>query len=218
MTAIRACALVAFVLFITPSFADDEPKPSDATSGDAKSTEKDGWIVLFDGKSLDGWKANEHPDNWKVEDGAIVGRGPRSHLFYVKHDDFKDFEFSAEVKTEKGTNSGIYFHTRFQDSGWPEKGFEAQVNNTQADPVKTGSLYNLAKVYKTEAKDGGWWTQTIRVEGKRIRISVNGKQVVDYSEPDDIRGRRKLDRGTFALQQHDPSGVVRYRNLKVKKL
>ncbi|RIK74461.1 MAG: DUF1080 domain-containing protein [Planctomycetota bacterium] len=201
---------IAFLSVAALVWADDKP-------ADKPAADKDGWVSLFDGKTLEGWKANEHPENWKVEDGAIVGRGPRSHLFCTAGD-FTDFEFSTEVMTEKGTNSGIYFHTEFQKDGWPEKGHEAQVNVTQGDPVKTGSLYNVKKVFKTEAKDGEWWTQTIKVEGKHITISVNGKVVVDYTEPDDVKGGRKLSKGTFAFQQHDPGGVVRYRNVKVRKL
>jgi hypothetical protein len=199
--------------------AEDEKSDKPAAEKSAeKSADKEGWISLFDGKTLDGWKANEHPDNWTVEDGNIVGRGPRSHLFCTAGD-FTDFEFSTEIKTEKGTNSGIFFHTEFQKDGWPAKGYECQVNVTQGDPVKTGSLYNVKKVYKTEAKDGEWWTQTIKVEGKHITVSVNGKVVVDYEEdPKDIQGNRKLSKGTFAFQQHDPGGVVRYRNVKVRKL
>ncbi len=204
------CAWLALVGLTAFVLADDK-------AAEKPAADKDGWITLFDGKSLDGWKANEHPENWKVEDGCIVGRGPRSHLFCTAGD-FTDFEFSADIKTEKGTNSGIYFHTEFQKDGWPEKGHESQVNVTHGDPVKTGSLYNVKKVYKTEAKDGEWWTQTIKVEGKHIVISVNGKPVVDYTEPDDVKGGRKVSKGTFAFQQHDPGGTVRYKNIKVRKL
>jgi hypothetical protein len=203
-----ALALASVAAFVV---ADDKP------AAEKPAADKDGWVSLFDGKSLEGWKANEHPENWKVEDGCIVGRGPRSHLFYMG-DEFTNFEFSTEIMTEKGTNSGIYFHTAFQKDGWPEKGYEAQVNVSQGDPVKTGSLYNVEKVYKTEAKDGEWWTQTIKVEGKHIVISVNGKAVVDYTEPDGVKGGRKLSKGTFAFQQHDPGGTVRYKNIKVRKL
>src|SRR5882757_7723323 len=72
------------------------------------------WISLFDGKTLTGWEANESPATWVVEDGAIVTKGPRSHLFYtgpVANHDFKNFELIAEVLTIPGSNSGIYFHT-----------------------------------------------------------------------------------------------------------
>ena len=91
------------------------------------------WITLFDGKTLEGWKANEHAETFKVEDGQIVVHGERTHLFYVgpvKNADFKNFELSAEVMTRPGSNSGIYFHTAYQASGWPAAGFEVQVCNT----------------------------------------------------------------------------------------
>src|SRR4029078_11565208 len=82
------------------------------------------WITLFDGKSLDGWKASEEPGSFEVKDGMIVANvtgKKRSHLFYMaEKEPFKNFEFEAEVKTMPGSNSGIYFHTQFQDEGWPK--------------------------------------------------------------------------------------------------
>src|SRR5664279_6562235 len=92
-----------------------------------------GWISLFDGKSLDGWKASEHEGTFSVTDGQIVVHGDRSHLFYVRPEhraDFKNFEFTADVMTRPGANSGIYFHTAYQPSGFPSEGFEVQVANT----------------------------------------------------------------------------------------
>ena len=94
------------------------------------------WQSLFDGKSFDGWKASENKDTFSVRDGMIVAHGPRSHLFYtgpVNNANFKNFEFKADVMTTEGSNSGIYFHTEYQEKGWPSKGFECQVNSTQTD-------------------------------------------------------------------------------------
>jgi hypothetical protein len=85
------------------------------------------WIPLFDGKSLTGWKSSEHEGSFKVVDGEIVAHGERSHLFYtgpVHGADFRNFELSAETKTLPGSNSGVYFHTAFQSSGFPSAGFE----------------------------------------------------------------------------------------------
>jgi len=180
----------------------------------ADEKDADGWISLFNGKDLTGWKISEN-GNFKVEDGAIVVRGARAHLFTEK--EFKNFEFQAEVKTEPGSNSGIYFHTKYEET-WPTVGYESQVNVTHGDPVKTGSLYNVVKLYETPAKDNEWWTQTIIVRGKNIVIKINGKTVIDYTEPDGVTGPRKLGQGSFALQAHDPKSVVRYRNIKVKPL
>ena len=95
----------------------------------AESDQGGPWITMFDGKTLDGWKASEEPGSFEVKDGTIVANvtgKKRSHLFYMaEKEPFKNFEFEAEVKTMPGSNSGIYFHTQFQDTGWPKKGFEA---------------------------------------------------------------------------------------------
>ena len=121
-----------------------EPAPeSEVTPVGADS---EGWIDLFDGESLSGWTASENPGTFTVEDGAIVAHGPRAHLFYTgpaANHNFTDFEFRAEVMTTAGSNSGMYFHTEFQEEGWPAKGYEAQVNNTGGDARKTGSLYAI---------------------------------------------------------------------------
>lgn len=186
-------------------------------SAAAQAGEKDeqGWISLFNGKDLSGWKVSEN-GKWKVEDGKIVANGPRSHLFTEQ--EFTNFEFQADVMTTPGSNSGIYFHTKYQDEGWPEQGYEAQVNVTQRDPVKTGSLYGVVKLFKTPAKDNQWWTQHVTVKGKNIIIKINGEVVVDYTEPEGVTGGRKLSSGSFALQAHDPGSVAYYRNIKVKPL
>jgi len=186
---------------------------------------EDGWIALFDGESLEGWTITESPGSAWVEDGAIVVVGkPRAHLFYtgpVSGHDFRDFELKLEVKTEPGANSGVYFHTVLQEQGWPSRGYEAQVNNTQQDWRRTGSLYGIEDVRETPVSDGEWWEYHISVEGRRIVLKVNGETTVDYTEPEglqregDLAGR-VLGSGTFALQCHDPGSVVRYRNIRVK--
>lgn len=176
----------------------------------ALADDNEGWIKLFDGRTLDGWEASENPDDWTVVDGTIQGTGPRSHLFYKKRE-FTDVEFKAEVRLNKGGNSGMYFRAEF-GPGWP-KGYEAQVNNSSRDPVKTGSLYNFKKIYDQLVADDTWWTQSIKVEGNHIVISVNDKVVVDFIDPD---GTHK--KGYLALQQHDPGSKVQYRNLMARPL
>ena len=189
------------------------------------------WISLFDGKSLDGWKASEKAESFKVVDGQIVAQGGRSHLFYVgpvKNSDFKNFELSAEVMTRPNANSGIYFHTTYQASGWPSAGFEVQVSNTDdrtgyTERKKTGSLYAVRNVYKQLANDNEWFRMNIQVRGKQVQVRVNDMLVVDYVEPEqpfraDLSFQRVLKHGTFALQAHDPSSTSYYKNLRVRPL
>lgn len=185
------------------------------------------WISLFDGKSLAGWKASEHEGTFTAADGAIMVHGQRSHLFYTgtAHGaDFKNFEFSADVMTRPGANSGIYFHTAFQPTGWPKAGFEVQVANTfKGDNKKTGSLYSVRNVYKQQVNDNEWFTMNIKVRGKRVEIRLNNVLVVEYIEPAepfraDPNFERVLNHGTFALQGHDPGSTTYFKNIRVRPL
>lgn len=190
------------------------------------ATNKDGWISLFDGKSMDGWKVGDNASSFSIQDGAIVANGPAAHLFYmgdVGGHNFKNFEFKADVMTTPGSNSGIYFHTTYQNGGWPSKGYEVQVNNSHSDWRRTGSLYAIEDIRENYAKDNEWYTESITVMGKRVIIKVNDKVVVDYTEPENVtrpKGmeNRLLSSGTFALQAHDPKSKVYYKNIMVKPL
>jgi hypothetical protein len=185
---------------------------------------EEGFTPLMDGKTFNGWKmAEENQNTWKLEDGAFVAHGNRCHLFYVGDQaSFKNFNLKVDVMTEPGSNGGIYFHTQYQSEGWPKAGFECQVNNTHSDWIKTGSLYGLINIARSPAEDGKWWTQEIIVKGNSVTVLVDGKRVFEYNEPPGAQaGRdfgRKLSEGTFALQGHDPKSVVRYKNIRVKKL
>src|SRR5262249_28745025 len=144
---------------------------ADKKKDDKKPEPASKWVKLFDGTSLKGWKV--HPKGtgkWKVENGAIVGSGPASHLF-SERGDYKNFRFKVEAWINKGGNSGQYFRTQF-GPGFP-RGWEAQINATHGDPVKTGSLYpdsrekDLAKVkkditiLKAPHEPEEWFTQEV---------------------------------------------------------
>ena len=186
----------------------------------------DEWISLFSGDDLAGWRASEREGTFSVEDGAIVVHGPRSHLYYVgpvENHDFKNFEVKADIMTKPGSNSGFYFHTQFQETGWPEKGFEVQVNNSHTDWKRTAGLYDIQDVREAPANDNEWFTMRVRVEGKRIRTYVDDRLIVDYTEPTPANPpsnhrERVISSGTFALQGHDPESEVHYKNIMVRPL
>lgn len=192
----------------------------------SKQNKSQTWIPLFDGKSLKDWKVGENAGTFSIEEGAIVAHGNTAHLFYegdVQHHDFKNFEFKADVMTTPGSNSGIFIHTTFQESSWPNKGYEVQVNNTQTDWRRTGSLYAVEDVKEVYVKDNEWFTESVIVQGKNIKIKINDKTVVDYTEPDSVSqkvpvGGKRLSSGTFALQGHDPNSKVYFKNIMVKPL
>jgi hypothetical protein len=206
MTRHLTAAMLAFMLAV-PATADEK---------------KDGFTPLFDGKSLKGWKV--HPEgtgNWKVEGGAIVGSGEASHLFTEKGD-FADFHLRAEVQINDKGNSGMYFRTQF-GPGFP-KGYEAQINSTGGDPIKTGSLYPaFAKLSPEEqkkilikeqlAKPGEWFTYEVIAKGNHIQILVDGKKTVDFKDE-----KNTFEKGHVAFQQHDPGSVVKVRKVEIKEL
>jgi len=190
-----------------------------------KQQKSDGWISLFDGKTFNGWKKNQNPETFTIENGTIKVAGPVSHLFYdgsVSNHNFKNFEFKAQVMTKPGANSGIYFHTAFQQEGFPGKGHEVQVNNSHSDWRRTGSLYAVQDVKETYVKDNEWYEEYIMVKDKNVTIKINGKTVVEYTEPDNVAkeniGGKAISDGTFALQGHDPGSVIYYKDIMVRPL
>jgi len=192
----------------------------------SSSHRQDEWVSLFDGKTLNNWKVGDNAATFTVDSGMIVVHGPTAHLFYdgeIRGHNFKNFEFKADVMTMPGANSGIYFHTEYQQGGWPKKGYEVQVNNSHTDWRRTGSLYGIQDVKEVYVKDNEWFTEYFKVEGKRVIVKLNDKTVVDYTEPADVKREpgdegRVISSGTFALQGHDPNSKVYFKNILVKVL
>ena len=168
------------------------------------------WISMFDGKTLDGWKAPQSPSSWSVRNGTITGDGEMSHLFWMA-EQCESCEFKAQVRLNHGGNSGMYFRAKFMP-GWPE-GYEAQVNNTHSDWKRTGSLYNFANVKEQLVPDDTWWEQHIIADGNHIVIEVNGKKVVDY-----VDEKNTYTKGHLALQQHNKGSVVEFKDLMFRPL
>jgi hypothetical protein len=189
----------------------------------AEDKKEEKWTQLFNGKDLSGWKTHpKNPGKWRVEDGVLIGSGPASHLF-SERGDYQNFRFRVEAAIGDKSNSGQYFRTEF-GPGFP-KGYEAQINSTHGDPIKTGSLYpafnrKLTKEQRDKiivkdmlAKPGEWFTQEVIARGNHIIIKVNGKTTVDFVDENNT-----YTKGHFALQQHDPGSTVKVRKIEVIEL
>ncbi|MHA8053476.1 3-keto-disaccharide hydrolase [Aquirufa sp. Wall-65K1] len=189
-------------------------------------SQKGKWVELFDGKTLDGWKASERPESFRVEDGNLVVEGQRAHLYYdgpFNNHNFKDFEVQARIMTFPGANSGLYVHTDFLPSDWPKQGYEIQVNNSHTDWRRSASLYNVVDCAEVYVKDNEWYDMVVTVKGNRIVTKLNGITVVDYTQPaSPLRNKgqelRLIKNGTIAIQAHDPKSKVMYKSIKVRLL
>lgn len=221
LLAVSAILLCAHAVFAQTAPATSAtlaiPKPP-------KLKKEKGYKVLFDGKTFNGWKmADENQKSWSIQDGAIQANGNRSHIYYVGDSQpYVNFELKVDALTLPKSNGGIYFHTQYQATSWPKNGFEVQVNQTHTDWKKTGSLYDVVNVKENFAKDNEWYSYDIIVKGKHVTIKINDKVAVDWEQPADYQAgkdfTRILDKGTIALQAHDPGSTVRYTNLRIKRL
>lgn len=212
-------SLTALTLLLTATATNAADPVNQLTDAE----KRDGFELLFDGKTLEGWKLR-HPDRFRVDDGTLIadgGRG-RSMIYYVGRDgkaDHRNFEFRLQVRTSPGGNSGVYFRTRDHEdrTGFPNQyGYEAQILNTHRVPKKTGSITRIRDVNPSPAKDREWFDYHIIADGRQIRIKVNGKVVNEFTEPADETQRRRAF-GLIGLQAHEP-GIVQFRNIRIRKL
>jgi len=218
---VLACAAVALA-----AWAAQLPSAADGQQGGDK-----GWVQLFNGKDLTGWKWHpKSPGKWEVKDGCIVGSGEKASHLFTDRDDYENFEYRIEAKISDKGNSGQYFRAKFAP-GYPP-GYEAQINSTHSDPVRTGSLYQFnkkltdeekAKIKITEQlhKPDEWFTQLVIADGNHIQIFVNGKKTVDF-----VDKYNTYTKGHFAIQGHDAykekgkvmPTIITVRKVEVKEL
>jgi len=185
----------------------------------------DGWVSIFNGTTLEGWKSNETYEGFKVENGTIVGFGGRNHLYYMG-EAYKNFELKIDVKINNDGNSGVYVKSQWQDAAWPTTGFELQVNSSHRDHLRTGTLYGIVQILEAPHKDDEWFTYHIICRGNELVVHVNEKHLYTYVDqrtgppatPITDGNKRIAQTGHIALQQHHQGSVVEFKNIFVKKL
>jgi hypothetical protein len=164
----------------------------------------------------------------------------------VAHHDFKNFDLKVDVMTFRGANSGIYFHTKYQEADWPKLGIECQIDNSHSDWRRTGSLWGIRNVSwgpeappkdnkedvtilaKPPVTDNVWYTQEVIYRNGQITVKLDGSKLFDYTLPRaDVEHKLPtpatwLPRGTFALQGHPPMpdhiSKALFKNIRVKVL
>jgi hypothetical protein len=197
---------------------------------------EEGWQSLFNGKDLTGWRANFYPDSWAVVEGTIRAHATTasSHLFFVgdqpegKFVPFTNFVLELSARGEPSSNSGVYFHTNYEAPNQAHHlatGYEVQLNSTEKEKRKTGSLYAVVDLPVSPLDESQWFRVRITVQGRHIVVQLNDQTTVDYTEPDNVerppeRAGRKLNPagGAIALQGHDPGSTFYFKDIRIKRL
>jgi hypothetical protein len=191
-----------------------------------------GWKLLFDGKTTDGWRNFKKPDisdGWKVVDGEL-SRAASGAGDIITEDQYGAFELSLEYKISPGGNSGLMYHVT-EEGGAPwHTGPEVQIqdNKDGHDPQKSGWLYQLYKSDTDATKPAGQWNQLrIVITPAKCEQYMNGVKYCEYvkgsSEWDERVAKSKFatmpnfgkpTSGYICLQDHgDP---VAFRNVKIR--
>ena len=177
------------------------------------------WISLFDGTSLEGWeKVGNEQSVWAVVDGTMTGSGPASMLVCTKGP-YKNFRYRAEIKISDGGNSGLYFRST-RKPGFTD-GYEAQIDSTHKDPIRTGSLYGMCHVYKRLVEPDTWFVYEIEVRDDvwrgrkvtRMKVTVDENELYEF-----LDFEQQFKEGHFAFQHHDPGSKVNIRKVEVQAL
>jgi hypothetical protein len=203
------------------------PPPGPVSAPPMRQLESD-YTSLFNGKDLTGWKVSGRAESFQVESGAVKanGLGGPAHLFYdgpVMNHMFRNFNLRLDVNARARSNGGVYVLTEFQESGFPAKGFEIQLNNSHTDRIRSGSLYHVVDLSNIPAKDDEWFAMEIQVRAQTIAVWLKGEQVLQWAQPADWPGAydtpgRKIAPGTIAFQAHDPNSYTYYANIRIREL
>jgi hypothetical protein len=167
----------------------------------------EGWILLFDGETLYGWKATSNA-NWAVHEGAItVSQGDKGFLHTASQ--FGDFELLIDFRSPPKTNSGVFLRTSPRPQDPTRDCYELNIADVGTTDFPTGSFVGRKRA-AAEYDTDRWQTFHVIARGGEFRVSVDGQRALHYTDP------RPLGRGYIALQFNE--GPVQFRNIKLRPL
>lgn len=183
-----------------------------------------GWIPLFNGKDLYGWKKNGD-EEWVVDQGTILCESTANKYGYLTTEKtYRNFTLRLKFKGEAEGNSGVFVHSRITGMD-PEHGPDIEGMQVEVDPGKgkhTGGLYESGgrgwvamptADGENALKPGEWNDLEVSVHGSHIATQLNGVRVVDYTDPSP-----KFAEGVIALQIHTGGGVkMRWKDIEIKE-
>jgi hypothetical protein len=185
-----------------------------------KAQAADGWVTLFDGKSLD--KFNQvGTANWRVEDGSIVA--DKGNGFLVTKDTYTDYQIRAEFWIDADANSGVFIRCTDPEKIGSVNAYEVNIWDARPDPTYgTGAIVNVGKVDPMPRAAGKWNVYEITAKGSTFTVTLNGQKTVDGATD------AKFATGKVALQHglglkdangvESDKGTVKFRKVEIKPL
>jgi hypothetical protein len=208
-----------------------------AAAADNELTEKekaDGWVLLFDGKTLDGWTTSA--GKTRVEDGCINPH-KSGHYMMIHKDLWENYVLSLDFKISKKCNSGVFVRTHSltprpgKDVGF--NGIEVAIDDTTgAGYHDTGALYDLVKPKKNAMKPTGEWNRLVVTSNRNIiEVELNGELVTrmdtaEWVKPN-VRPDGTMHKFDVAYKDHPVKGYIGlqdhgspywFKNIKIKPL
>jgi len=214
--------------------------PLTAVAADNQLTgaeKKDGWLLLFDGKTLDGWMTSDGKPSRRPVDEACINPHQCGHYMMVHTQKWSNFVLTLDFKISKGCNSGIFVRTDSltprpgKDVGY--NGIEVQIlDSTTADYYDTGAIYDLSRPTKNAMQPVGEWNHIeVTCAGSLIAVVLNGEKVnhIDleqFTEPNkrpdgtphkfDVAYNKHPRTGYIGLQDHGAD--CWFKNIKLRPL
>jgi formylglycine-generating enzyme required for sulfatase activity/predicted Ser/Thr protein kinase len=185
-----------------------------ASAASAGVSAQEGFVPLFNGKDLSGWKVGKfNPGNWRVEHGVLVGSKSPFGFIHTVRDDFTDFHLRVEARLNDGGNGGVI--VRGNNAFY---GYEADLNNPRdTGSNRTGTLWTqretLVGFLEPLVPPGEWFTLDVIAEGNHIVVQVNGRTTADYTDE-----KQRSSRGNINMQQAHEETVVEFRKIEIKEL
>jgi hypothetical protein len=204
-----APAVVKKVATTQPVYLD----PENAPRGRAK-----GWIPLFNGKDLTGWKPRhgDKIESWKVVDGVLINSPSKDKggQDIVSDQKFKDFDVYYEYRIPQGSNSGFYLRGRYEIQILDDHG-------QTANPSSNGAVYSLgAPSRNVSRKPGEWQSVFAKIVGRKITVVLNGVKIVENFEATRPTGgeldRNETEPGPVMLQ--GDHGAVEFRHVLLRPI
>lgn len=170
---------------------------------------RQGWTLLFDGSTTNGWSPRGASD-WEVVDGTLTPKAGSGGGFLCTQRDFSDFQLRADFWIDATANSGVFL--RCPPIGDITTAAAYEVNIYDAHPKwPTGSINDVGRCRRPTATVGRWNSYDLRAQGTHLVVRLNGRKVLDTHDS-------RASKGLIGLQTLDGRGVVRFRNLKIRPL